>query len=110
MINTLDAIGSLERVSFEEVMVPDLGSIQTFEADIQVEADCGDYIFRVVRVYTHQAGADGDGFFSAQLNGRLQIDTALALRTFVETDPSQIARLEELADEAGLRQMLREAA
>jgi hypothetical protein len=109
MPNLLDAIGSLSRVAFEEVYIPDMGSIQTFEADIQIEADGCDYVFRALRIYTHQTGKDGDGFFTAKLDTSTQQRIALALKSFVEGD-AQYERLCELADEEGLRAYLMEAA
>ena len=109
MPNLLDAIGNLQSVAFEEVYIPDMGSIQTFEADIQIEADDCDYVFRALRIYTHQPSKDGDGFFTAKLDTSTQQRVVLALKSFVEGD-AEYERLCELADGEGLRAYLMEAA
>ena len=62
-MNRLDAIGHLERVAFEDIMVPDLGTILWCEADFQVEADEDAYAFFVRQIYTQQSCPEGtDGF------------------------------------------------
>lgn len=109
MTNLLDAIGELERVDFEEVYIPDMGSFQTFEADVQVEADGCDYVFSALEIYTHQTGPDGDGFFPAKMRTATQRRVVLALRLFIEGD-AEYDRLCELADAQGLQKFLMEAA
>ncbi len=110
MPNLLDAIGNLQSVAFEEVYIPDMGSFQTFEADIQIEADGCDYVFSTLRIYTHQPGKDGDGFFTAKLETATQQRIVLALKSFIENDRATYERLCELADAEGLRVHLMEAA
>lgn len=108
-MNVLDAIGHFNRVAFEEVSVSGTGRIETFEVDVQVEVDCGDYVFLASRIYTHQDGPDGDGFYPAQTETSVQQGVELALREYVQSKDAY-ERLCELADDEGLRCYLMEAA
>lgn len=103
----LDAIGHLDRVSFEDTMVPDLGTMLWFEADFRVEADNGSYAFFVCQIYTQQASPEGDeGYFPAPTNTSAQIILELELRSFLEISQKVQEQLCELADAAGLRHWL----
>lgn len=108
-MNILDAIGHLNRVAFEEVSVSGTGRIETFEADVQVEVDGDDYVFFASRIYTHQDGPDGDGFYPARTETSVQQGVELALREYVQSTGAY-KRLCELADDEGLRSYLMEAA
>ena len=111
MINTLDAIGSLERVSFEEVMVPDLGSIQTFEADIQVEADGDDYVFLASRIYTHQIDGEGEfDFLPAKTDTSVQLGIELAFREHVESNKAYEFLCEQADEDTDIKRNLLRAA
>lgn len=110
-MSILDAIGALDRVTFEDVFVPDLGTIIWFEADIQVETDCCDYVFNVTKIYTQQIDGEGqEGFLPALTDSATQQAIELALRTYVESDKGVYEGLCEMADEQGLRNWLTVAA
>ncbi|WP_306257838.1 hypothetical protein [Pararhizobium sp. IMCC21322] len=106
-----DAIGHLDRVSFEDTMVPDLGTMLWFEADFSVEADSGSYAFFVQRIYTQQASPEGaEGYFPVPTNTAAQIILELELRSYLETNQGVRELLCELADGAGLEHWLHVAA
>tara|TARA_R110000868_G_scaffold177787_1_gene416831 strand:- start:639 stop:971 length:333 start_codon:yes stop_codon:yes gene_type:complete len=110
-MNRLDAIGHLERVAFEDIMVPDLGTILWCEADFQVEADEDAYAFFVRQIYTQQSCPEGtDGFFPARTDTAAQIVLELELRNFLESEPAIRQQLCELADAAGMAHWLHVAA
>lgn len=85
-MSILDAIGHLDRIAFEEVSVSGTGRIETFEADVQIEADGEDYAFLASRIYTHQDGPDGDDFYPAQTETSVQQGIELALREYVQSN------------------------
>lgn len=107
----LDAIGHLERISFEDTMIPDLGTMLWFQADIQVEAEEGSYAFFAQQIYTQQTSPEGsEGYFPAPINTSAQIILELELRNFVENSEQVYKLLCQLADEAGFAQWLHVAA
>lgn len=106
-----DAIGHLDRVSFEDTMIPDLGTMLWFQADIQVEAEDGSYAFFAQRIYTQQISPDGsEGYFLVPTNTAAQIILELELRSFLQSSEPVYQRLSELADNAGLAHWLHVAA
>lgn len=110
-MSILDAIGTLERVAFEEVYVPDLGTVIWFESDIQVETDCCDYVFLITKIYTQQIDGEGrESFLPALTETATQQAIELALRTYIDSDKGVYAGLCEMADEQGLRNWLTVAA
>ena len=109
-MNLYDTIGHIDRVLFEEVAVNESGRIETFQADVHVQADGCDYVFTPAKIYVHQTGPDGDDFFPAKTETRLQQLSEMALRVHVHTDPKAIEYLTELADAEGLSIHLMEAA
>ena len=109
-MNPDTAIGHLERVRFEEVSVDGTGRIETFEADIQVEADGDDYVFMPVQIYTHQNAPDGDGFFPCMNDTGAQMCIEMALQYHVTNDTDANIYLAKMADDEGLRPELLRAA
>lgn len=107
----LDAIGHLDRVPFEDTMIPDLGTMLWFEADFSVEADNGSYAFFVQKIYTQQVSPEGgDGYFLAPTNTSAQIILEQELRSYVQSSQRVQEQLCELADAAGLEHWLHVAA
>jgi hypothetical protein len=107
----LDAIGHLEQVPFEDMMIPDLGTVLWFRADFQVEADNGVYAFIVQKIYTQQPSPDGpDGYFPAPANTAAQIILERELRNFLQSSEEIYEQLSSLADAAGLDHWLHVAA
>lgn len=107
----LDAIGQLERVSFEDTMIPDLGTMLWFQADFSVEADDGSYAFFVQQIYTQQASPEGtEGYFTIPTNTAAQIVLELELYSFLQSSELVHEQLCELADEAGFKHWLHVAA
>ncbi len=107
----LDAIGHLEKIPFEETLIPELGTILWFQADFQVEADDGSYAFTTLQIYTQQLSPEGfEGYFPALLHTALQSSLDLELRCFLQSDQAVHDRLSELADQAGMAYWLYTAA
>lgn len=110
-MSILDEIGHLNRVPFEDMYVPDVGSVIWFQADISVEKDGDGYHFVVQQIYTqHDAGEDNESFKPALKNTATQVAIEFELRTFLANDPHVYEQLCEAADREGLSHWLREAA
>lgn len=106
-----DSIGYLDRVSFEDIMIPDLGTMLWFEADFSVEADNGSYAFFAQQIYTQQASPEGtEGYFPIPTNTAAQVFLELELRCFLQSSQKVQEQLCELADGAGLEHWLHVAA
>ncbi|MEH6725026.1 MAG: hypothetical protein V7703_02630 [Hyphomicrobiales bacterium] len=107
----LDAIGHLNKVPFEDMMIPDLGTVLWFQADFQVEAEDGAYAFFSQQIYTQQTSPEGaDGYFPVPTNTAGQLILELELRNFVQSSELVYQQLSNLADEAGLKHWLDVAA
>lgn len=106
-----DAIGHLDRVSFEDTMIPDIGTMLWFEADFSVEADNGSYAFFVQQIYTQQVSPEGhEGYFPVPADTAAQIVLELELRSFLQSSERVQEQLCEMADAAGLEHWLHVAA
>ncbi len=103
----LDAIGHLNKVPFEDTMIPDLGTMLWFQADFQVEADDDAYAFFAQQIYTQQPSPEGsDGYVPVPTNTAAQLVLELELRNFLQSSRDVYEYLSNLADEAGLRHWL----